>query len=237
MDIMQIMQEMASSDISLIAAFFIGLMVAISPCPLATNLTAIAYISRKLETGKKIILAGLAYTFGRMTAYVLIAALIVYFALSVMDISMFLQSNADLLLGPILLISGLVMLEWVKFDGLKFGGSKYEEFKKKLAEKGNLGAFCLGFLFALAFCPFSAVLYFGMMIPLALNAKDAIFIPASFSMATGLPVIIAAIALSYSAKFVGKYLGKVQMVEEGIRRFVGMLFILTGIYYLINLLL
>jgi len=229
------MQSMASSDISLLAAFFIGIMAAISPCPLATNITAIAYISKNLESGTKTIMSGIAYTFGRMTAYVLIAALIVYVGVSVMDISLLLQANAELLLGPLLLIIGLVMLEYIKLGSLKIGGSGFERVKETLARKGYYGTFALGVLFALAFCPFSAVLYFGMMIPLALAASDAIFIPAAFSIATGLPVLIAALALSQGASMIGEYIGQIQMIERGVRKFAGMMFILTGIYYLVQL--
>ncbi|MFH1307187.1 MAG: aromatic aminobenezylarsenical efflux permease ArsG family transporter [Candidatus Micrarchaeota archaeon] len=235
MELMQFMQDMASNDISILAAFFIGLMAAISPCPLATNITAIAYISKNLEGGTKIILSGLSYTFGRMLAYVSIAALIVYFGMNVMGISMLLQSNAELLLGSLLLISGLVMLEYIKLGSLKLGGQGFEKMKEQLVQKGYFGSFALGFLFAMAFCPFSAVLYFGMLIPLALNASDAIFIPASFSLATGLPVLVAALAFTQGASMIGKYLGKIQMVEKGVRKFAGMVFVLAGIYYLIQL--
>lgn len=235
MDIMQFMQEMASSEFSLIAAFFIGLMAAISPCPLATNITAIAFISKNLESGVKTIISGISYTLGRMFAYVLIAALIVYVGVNVVDVSILLQTNAELLLGPLLLIIGLVMLEYIKLGSLKIGGGAVEKMKVELAQKGYLGAFGLGFVFALAFCPFSAVLYFGMMIPLALSASDAIFIPASFSLATGLPVLVAAVALAQGANIVGKYLGHIQTIEQGVRKFAGLMFVLTGIYYLVQL--
>jgi len=235
MDFMQFMQSMASNDISVIAAFFIGLMMAISPCPLATNITAIAFISKNIGDGFKVFMSGFAYTLGRMFTYIAIAALIVYLGMSVMEISLFLQANAEILLGPILLLSGLVMLEWIKFDGLKFGGKKYKELKQKLATKGYVGSFLLGGLFALAFCPFSAVLYFGMLIPLAMANSDAIFIPISFSLATGLPVLLAAVALAQGAETIGKHLGKVQMVEQGVRKFAGMMFVLVGIYYLVQI--
>lgn len=236
MDLNMALGGLASGEFSVAAAFFIGLMAAISPCPLATNIAAIAYLSRNLESRMKTILSGVAYVLGRMLAYVAIAFLIVYLGVNVREISMFLQSNADALLGVTLLISGLVMLEAIRFPAIGFGGRKMDAFKQNLAKNGLMGSFGLGFLFALAFCPFSAVLYFGMLIPLALKHSDAFFIPASFSVATSLPVMVVAIILSQGASSFGKYLGKLQKIEAGVRTAAGIAFIVGGFYYLAQIL-
>ena len=228
MDIMSFMEAMGTSDIPLIAAFFIGLMTAISPCPLATNITAIAYVSKKLYNSKHTLWVGFAYTLGRMLTYVGIAALIVWAGMGMQDISLTLQSGGNLLLGPILLIIGVLMLGLLKLPTKS--SSRLEKLKESLSDKGVLGAFLLGVVFALAFCPFSAVLFFGMLIPLAIAAGDPILIPSVFAFATGLPVIILSFILVYSVSRIGNVMNKIKVFELWMRRIVAVIFILTGGY-------
>jgi cytochrome c biogenesis protein CcdA len=224
------METMSMSGFPLIAAFFIGLMTALSPCPLATNITAIAYISKKISNGKKTILTGFVYTLGRMFTYVLLASLIVYVGINVQTISLFLQKYGEKILGPLLILLGLIMLNIIKLPSLK-SGEKINKIKEKLSEKGYFGSFLLGVLFALAFCPFSAVLFFGMLIPLALNFSDGILIPSIFALATGLPVIIFSFILTFSVSKLGKIMGKVQTFEKYMRYIISIIFLIVGIYY------
>ena len=230
---MEFMRSMGTSEIALVASFFIGLMMAISPCPLATNIAAIAYVSKKLDK-KKTLWVGLAYTLGRMFTYVAIASLIVWFGLGIQFISLSLQSYGDKLLGPFLVIAGLVMLEIIQIP-LPKGNPKIEEMKQRLSEKGLLGSFVIGVLFALAFCPFSAVLFFGMLIPLAINAGDGLIIPSVFAIATGLPVILFSLILVYGISSLGSTVYKIQVFEKWTRRAVSVVFILIGAYYTLSL--
>jgi len=230
MDLMAFMETMGTSDIALVSAFFIGLMTAISPCPLATNITAIAYISKKIGNGKHTLMAGFAYTAGRMLAYIALASLIVYVGLNVQAISLFLQQYGEKSLGPLLIFIGLVMSGIIRLDFVRTG-QRLDILKESLSEKGYLGSFGLGFVFALAFCPFSAVLYFGMLIPLALKFNDGILIPSMFAFATGLPVILFSFMLVYSVSKIGSMMDKVQAFEKYMRSAVSIIFLLTGIYY------
>ena len=225
------MESMSTSSFPLLAAFFIGLMMAISPCPLATNITAIAYISKKIGNGKRTILTGIIYTLGRMVTYVLLASLIVYIGINVQAVSLFLQRYGEKILGPLFIFIGLVMLKVIKLPSLK-SGDKINKIKEKLSEKGYLGAFLLGALFALAFCPFSAVLYFGMLIPLALKFSDGILIPSVFAFATGLPVIIFSFILVYSVSKLGNIMKKVETFEKWMRYIVAVIFLIIGAYYI-----
>jgi cytochrome c biogenesis protein CcdA len=224
------MEAMSMNSFPLIAAFFIGLMTALSPCPLATNITAIAYISKKIGDGKRTLLTGFIYTLGRMFTYVLLASLIVYIGVNVQAISLFLQRYGERILGPLLIVIGLVMLNVIKLPSFK-SGEKINNIKEKLSERGYLGSFLLGVLFALAFCPFSAVLFFGMLIPLALKYSDGILIPSIFSLATGLPVIIFAFILTFSVSKLGKVMKGVQNFEKYMRYAIALIFLVVGIYY------
>lgn len=230
MSLMAFMESMSMNSFPLIAAFFIGLMTSLSPCPLATNIAAIAYISKKIDNGKRTLLTGFIYTLGRMFTYVLLASLIVYIGINVQSISLFLQKYGERILGPLLILIGLVMLKIIKLPSLR-SMKQVGKIKEKLSEKGYFGSFLLGILFALAFCPFSAVLFFGMLIPLALQYSDAFLIPSVFAIATGLPVIIFSFVLVYSVSKLGNIINKVQTFEKYVRYIVAIIFFIIGIYY------
>jgi len=231
MSLMAFMEAMGASSIPLVAAFFIGLMTALSPCPMATNITAIAYASKKIDNSRHTLIVAFLYTLGRMLTYVTIAAMIVGFGLNTQAIALFLQKYGEMILGPLLLIVGIIMLDMIKLPQLN-GSGRLNQIKEKIAGMGFLGAFLLGAIFALAFCPFSAVLFFGMLIPLALKAGDAIFVPSVFAFATGLPVIIFSFVLVKSVSKLGQIMDKLQIFEKWMRRIVAVIFILTGLYYI-----
>jgi len=229
MAIMSFMESMGTSSVPLIAAFFIGLMTAISPCPMATNITAIAYASKRIGNSRYTVAVGIFYTLGRMLTYVSIAAAVVWFGVNTQAVSFFLQKYGDKALGPMLLIIGVVMLDIVKFNIPS--SNRINRLKESLAKKGFIGSFLLGVIFALAFCPFSAVLFFGMLIPIALKAGDGLLIPAVFAFATGLPVIIFSFMLVYTMATLGAVMNKVAVFERWMRKAVGTVFIIAGIYY------
>lgn len=233
MDLMAFMEAISTGGIPIIAAFFIGLMSAISPCPLATNITAIAAVSRNMGKKWYTLFVGIAYTAGRVFTYTVLAALIVWAGLNMHATSFLLQSYGNNLLGPMLASVGILMLIVSKLPSLNIGGDKLGTFKKTLSGRGLLGGFLLGVVFALAFCPFSALLFFGMLIPIALAAGDAILIPSVFAFATGLPVIIFSLVLSASVSRVGSAMGKVKVFEKWMRKGAAIVFIAVGAYYIV----
>jgi len=229
MAFMSFMELMSSSNIPILAAFFVGLMNAISPCPMAANITAIAYISNKIDDNKHTLTVGLLYTFGRMFTYVILASLIVWFGLNTQITSLTLQKHGDKIMGPFLIILGLIMLDVIKFSFLK-KSKAFNKFKEKLASKGYWGSFMLGAVLAVAFCPFSAVLFFGMLIPIAINAGDGIIIPSVFAIATGLPVILFSFILAYSINKLGKAMNYVKKIEQIVRKSTAIIIIAVGLY-------
>ena len=236
MDLLNYLGTRGESPVPVVAAFFIGLMTAISPCPLATNITAIAYISKRIDSSRHTLLTGFVYTLGRMAAYIAVASVIVFFGMNIQIVALGLQRYGELLLGPFLVLCGIFLLGIITLDRLP-GGDRISGFTSGisagLADKGYLGAFLLGVIFALSFCPFSAVLFFAMLIPLALGAGDPVIIPAVFALATGLPVIVISFLL---AQGIGKCKGMMQKIgaaEVLIRRAVAVVFIVTGLYYLV----
>ncbi len=216
-------------NIPLLSAFLLGVLTSISPCPLATNITAIAYISREIKTVKNTLLNGFLYTVGRGVSYTLLATLI-YFGLSSFQISRIFQGWGDKVLGPILIIIGLVMFGVIK---IKLGGQngKVERIKEWLSRKGYIGSLLLGALFALAFCPYSGVLFFGALMPLVLRSAEGLLLPPIFALGTGLPVIVFAFLIAFSMKKVSQAFKVVQKVEKVMRYIVASVFVVTGLYY------
>ncbi len=217
-------------NIPLLTAFLLGILTSISPCPLVTNITAIAYISKEIKTTKNTLLNGLYYTLGRGISYTLLATLI-YFGLSSFQISRIFQGWGDKVLGPILIIISLVMFGVIK---IKTNGhnQKIEKLKKWLANKGYIGSLLLGILFAFAFCPYSGVLFFGALIPLVLKSAESLLLPPIFALGTGLPVIIFSFLIAFSMQKVSKAFQIVQKVEKLMRYVVAFIFLIAGVYYL-----
>lgn len=229
---MEIINQLIDSyNIPFLSAFLIGVLTSISPCPLATNITAIAYISKDIKTAKHTLLNGLYYTLGRGISYTLLAILI-YFGLSSFKIARLFQGWGDKVLGPILIVIGLVMLDVIKLNFNAAGNEKIEQLKEKLASKGYLGSLLLGLLFALAFCPYSGVLFFGVLIPLVLSSTEALLLPPIFALGTGVPVIIFSVIIAFSIKHLSQAFEIVGKIEKVMRYVVASVFILTGIYYL-----
>lgn len=217
-----------NSDIPLLTAFALGLLTAIAPCPLATNITATAYIAKTINSKKKVILSGVLYTFGRMFSYTVIGA-IIYFGASKFQVAKLFQGNGEKYIGFVLVVLGLIMLDIIKLNFIK-GSNFTERLSDKFKDKGLLGSFLLGALFALAFCPYSGALFFGMLIPLTI--KSGIHLPIIFSLGTGLPVILFAFVIAFSLEKLGKYFKAITQIEKVMRIVAGVTFVLTGLYYI-----
>lgn len=230
---MELLQKiLENSQYSFLTAAVLGLMTAISPCPLATNISAIGYISRDLDDRRRVFLNGLVYTLGRAVTYVGIA-LIIFLGASQVDISGWFQRWGEKILGPVLIIIGLFMLDFI---GLKLPGS-LSSLAEKIGDKGRksyLNTLLLGILFAMAFCPYSGVLYFAMLIPVTVASAGGLYLPLVFAVATGIPVIVFAWLLAYAVGNVGKVYRRLKVFELWFRRVVAVLFIGTGIWYIFS---
>jgi len=226
---MEWLNELAQNhEIPLLAALALGLLTAIAPCPLATNITATAFIAKTINSQKKVLWSGLLYTLGRMFSYTVIGT-IIYFGANTFQIAKLFQGNGEKYIGFVLVILGLIMLDTIKLNFIK-GGNWIEQLSDQFKTKGLLGAFLLGTLFALAFCPYSGVLFFGMLIPMTI--KSGLAMPIAFSVGTGLPVILFAFVIAFSMEKLGKYFKAITKIEKMIRILAGVASIVTGLYYI-----
>ncbi|MCF8302897.1 MAG: aromatic aminobenezylarsenical efflux permease ArsG family transporter [Bacteroidales bacterium] len=219
-----------NSSLPLLSAFILGLMTAISPCPLATNVSAIGFIGKDIENRNRVFYNGLIYTAGRAVSYTLLAAVIVLGA-DQLALSGWFQQYGEKILGPLLIIIGLFMLGVLNLNLPGIGN-----FAQRYQEKG-ISSFwevlLIGVIFALAFCPYSGVLYFGMLMPMTVSSSSGLLLPLIFAIATGIPVIIFAWLIAYTISGVGKLYNGVKIFEKWFRRVVAILFIAIGIYYVI----
>jgi cytochrome c biogenesis protein CcdA len=229
---MEWLQQLAdSSNIPLLTAFILGLMTAISPCPLAMNITATAYLSKDIADKRRVMFNGVFYTLGRMFSYTALAS-IIFFGASKLRVAQWFQQIDGIWIGIALVIFGILMLDIIKFD-IPFLSKITSSVSQRNIKRNYLNAFLMGVLFALAFCPYSAVLYFGGLIPVTLASNEGLLLPPVFAIATGLPVIIIAWLLAYSVGNIGKFYNSMSIFQKWFKRIVAAIFIVVGIYYII----
>jgi len=219
-------------NIPVLSALLLGLITAISPCPLATNIAALAYVSRRATERRYAVITGTLYTLGRMFSYSIVGVLIIVAGLEIPGVATFLQDFGEQILGPLLIVIGVIMLIINRMP-FSLGGGRLSSIGEKVANWGMIGGFLLGALFALAFCPYSAVLFFGVLIPLALKSAGGVTLPAVYDIGTGLPVLIFGVLLSFGVARVSNWLSAVTRAEKVIRMIVAIIFIAVGIYYVV----
>jgi cytochrome c-type biogenesis protein len=227
-------QLLNNTEIPVLGAFLLGLMTAVSPCPLATNISAVGFISKDVQDKKKVFLSGLYYTLGRAISYSILGIILIITlkqGASIYKIQKAVSSYGEFVIGPFLVIFGILMLGVIKMNFSLFSG-----LTAKMEDKTNARSFStpllLGIVFALAFCPYSGILFFGGLIPLSVSSTAGYFLPFIFAIATGLPVIIFAYILAYSVSSLGTFYSRVKTFEFWFRRAIAVLFLMVGFYYI-----
>ncbi len=224
-------QALDSSTTPILTALLLGLLTAISPCPLATNITAIGYISKDIESRKRIFLNGLLYTLGRTITYVVIALILIPLisqGVETFNIQKVFAEYGGQIIAPALVLIGVYMLlkDKINLPGFGFKGGA-----ERVKKKNWWGALLLGVLFALAFCPTSGVFYFGMLIPLSVAETEGYLLPIVFAIATAIPVLIVSWILAFSVAGIGKFYKKMQVFQKWMNIIIAIIFIVVGLYY------
>lgn len=219
---------MTEWSLAIASAAWLGILTAISPCPLATNIAAISFVSRKLGRVGKVLGAGLLYSLGRTTAYTLLGFLLVKGLLAAPTLSHGLQRYMNMAMGPLLILVAMVLLNLLTLpSGFSAGGSRF--IQNQSERLGIYGAFPLGVLFALSFCPGSAALFFGSLLPLSIRYRSGLLLPAVYGLSTGLPVLIFACLLAFGANHVGRAYQRLAQFEVWAQRVTGVVFLIIGI--------
>ena len=212
-------------------AFVLGLMTAISPCPLATNITAVGFIGKDLGNRNRVFVNGLLYTLGRAVSYTIIP-LIIFMGADQLKFSGFFQLHGEKIIGPALVTIGLLMLGAIRFNFPGLG--RLNEKMQNKTRWGYFDALLLGVIFAMAFCPYSGVLFFGMLVPLTIASTSGLYLPVVFAIATGIPVILFAWLIAFAISEVGMFYNKIKIFEKWFRRLVAIGFLCMGLYYIIQ---
>lgn len=211
------------------SAFWLGIATAISPCPLATNIAAVSFIGRRVDSPRRVFLSGLMYTGGRTLSYLALGMILVAGLLSIGELSLGLQAYMNRILGPILILGGMVLLELIRLPA--WGGGIGGRLERRAETGGIWTAGLLGVVFALSFCPLSAVLFFGSLVPLSVQHGSPVVLPTLYGIGTGLPVVVFAGIIAFSAQSLGKAFDALKKIEIWFRRITGVIFILVGVYY------
>ena len=222
-------------DAQLVAAgtaFWLGLLTSVSPCPLASNIAAISYIGKGIANPRRILVAGLLYTLGRVLAYAVLGSLVVASLATVVGLSNTLQRNMNQLLGPVLILAGMFLLELLNWKSN--GGGVSAGLQRRVDRWGLWGAVALGGLFALSFCPVSAALFFGSLIPLAIRSGGSVVMPSIYGVGTGIPVLAFALIVAFGAQALSGVFQRITQLELWARRATGVVFIFVGAYYTLN---
>ena len=220
---------MDTTSIPVLSALWLGILTSVNPCPLASNIAAVSFIMKKIDRTGAVIASGMLYTLGRVAGYAVLGMLITSSLLSIPETARFLQKYMNQLLGPVLIVTGLFLLGLFKvsFSGFSFS----EKITGRLNTMGVMGAFPLGLLFALSFCPSSAALFFGSLIPLSINSNAPLLFPSVYGIGTGLPVLLFAAVIAFGVKNISALFRRVTAAEYWTRKITGAIFIVIGIYY------
>lgn len=214
------------------SALWLGFLTSISPCPLATNVAAMSFISRGLGSPRRVLLTGLVYMAGRSLAYLILGVLMVASLLTAPGVSLILQERMNQILGPALILAGVLLLDLIRLPSR--GGGISVGLQGRAERWGIWGGGLLGLVFALSFCPTSAALFFGSLIPLALKSRSIVILPSIYGIGTAIPVFAFAIALAIGVNAVGRMFDVLSRFEVWARRITGIVFILVGAYYTLN---
>lgn len=210
------------------SALWLGVLTSISPCPLATNIAAVSFLGRRVDAPVKALLSGLAYTAGRTLVYVALAMVVIAGLLSIPGVSMFLQRHMNQILGPVLILTAILLTGWIPISLPGFGNAATRAQKNESG--GVLFAGFLGILFGLSFCPVSAALFFGSLIPLSLEQESWIALPSIYGVGTALPVVGFAVLIALGSRSVGVAFKKLSTVETWARRITAVIFLGVGLY-------
>jgi len=213
-------------------ALWLGVLTSISPCPLASNIAAISYIGKSIAQPRRVLLAGVLYALGRVLMYVLLGSVLIASLVNTVSLSDGLQRKMNQILGPVLILAGMLLLELLRVKAIGSGPS--QALTERVGRWGLCGAMALGALFALSFCPVSAALFFGSLIPLAMATGGSIAMPSLYGVGTGLPVILFAGVIGFGARALSSSFQRVAEMERWARRITGVVFILVGLYYTLN---
>ncbi len=221
-------------QIPILAALILGILGALSPCQLSTNVAAFAFISRDVGENQRVTRSALAYLLGKVVVYSLVGGAAILLGLQLAQASIPIVVFTRKALGPSLIVLGLLMLGVVKLSVPLFTRTA-DVLRRSLGERRDArGSFLLGVAFSFAACPTLFVLFFGSLIPLAVAASvGGLTFPAIFAVGTTFPLMLFVALLSFGAQSVTPIVRKLRAANVWVSRVAAIVFILVGINELV----
>jgi cytochrome c biogenesis protein CcdA len=221
-----------SKEFPILTSLFLGLLVSISPCTVAANVSAVGFLTEKNKNNnRKIFINGLIYTLGRSIAYIAVGILIFYFAQG-FNFGEVLQLYIGKIIGPVFIIAGILMLDIIHIHGL--ADKCLNIIKMKNTDKRNWSPLLIGIILAFAFCPYCAAIYFGMLVPLSVSVPYGVTLYILFAAGAAIPVLIITWVIAFSYKKLSDMYDKLRKFEFWFRKILGILFIISGIMFILE---
>ncbi|MBI2755938.1 MAG: sulfite exporter TauE/SafE family protein [Chloroflexi bacterium] len=215
-----------SIGVPIVAALLLGLLGATSPCQLTTNASALAFVSRRLEGP---VPSALAYLLGKALVYTAVGVAVLLTGQQLAQSSIPFIVFARKVLGPLMIVIGLVFLGVLRAPSWLAMGHGVSEWLEERAGGGLRGSFLLGTAFAFAFCPTLFLLFFGLTIPLALQSSMGVLYPPAFALGTTLPLLALAGLLAFGTSGLGGSLHSLGRTNRVLERIAGVVLVLAGL--------
>jgi len=226
----------AAINLPLVSALLFGLMGALAPCQISTNVAALAFLSRDVSDPRRIWGQTAAFIAGKVTVYLLVGGAVVILSLQlnqVNDAVVPVVVIARRALGPLLIVVGLFMLGLLKLP-LSLGERFSAWLEGKVGQRqGVIPAYLLGVAFSFTFCPTLFWLFFGLTIPLAIASPGGVLFPGVFALGTALPVLGLAAVIASGSVNVGQFVKRFKAANIWIQRAVGVIFVVIGLHEII----
>jgi sulfite exporter TauE/SafE len=214
-------------QLPLFSVLLFGLVGAFSPCQLTTNLSAIAYVSRRIGEGQPWRQA-LAYTMGKVLVYMLTGGAVIFLGFQLQQVAIPVVVVARKAIGPLMILIGLGLVGLVRLRG-PVGSRLASWLQSRLPQGGVGGAFSLGVVFSFTFCPTLFWLFFGLTIPMAVINSGGWVLPGLFALGTVLPLLAFSGLLTYGSDLSTKLVERLKGSQRMISRIAGVVFVLAGI--------
>jgi cytochrome c-type biogenesis protein len=216
----------SSLNLPLIGAFLLGLLGALAPCQLSTGAAAAAWFGKDSSQGLAWSKVSCFFV-GKVIVYVGFAFVALVLFKGEMNAPALLFTTVRKLISPAMIVMGLFLLGLIRLPAPNVTMAKLYRWAE--TRGGYVGAFALGMAFSLAFCPTMFWLFFGLMLPSALDSGLGALFPLAFALGTSLPLLLVLLLLDRGKKK-GELLSTMRRGGRWLNLGAGALLVLIGLY-------
>lgn len=210
---------------------WLGILLSVSPCPFLCNIVSVSYIAQQSPENFAALKASLLFALGRTLGYVLITSVIVTCGLKIPLLARFLTNHMEHICALLFILGGIILLNILPIPSFKL--ELAQEKREHLVKNLKIwSSFPLGILLALNFCPISAGLFFGSLIPIAMYKKSPLLIPSIFGIGTSILVVIIGCLLAKGLDFIGNFHEQTKKIEKPAQTVTGIILLVVGLWML-----